>query len=133
MAITVIVSLISLSASFNINPYAISSLATKKHIINLIYENAGKSSFSFYAYSSAIYTYDFDYLTGWLGGKKYKKLPEPDINKADFVYLIIPETQEKTKLDFINYKTPNENYTTTGEWKIPDGTVILKREKIAQF
>jgi len=116
--------------SFSNNPYAVSSLATKKYIVNLIYKNAGNNPFVIYVYSPAIYTYDFDYLRLWLGKDIKNDLSGKDINKADFVYLIIPQTKNEIKSDFINYKTPQSRYKTVKEWHISDGTSIIKRSPI---
>lgn len=122
-------SMISFIRSYKTNPFSIPSLATKKHITEIIYKDSNKKPFSIAAYSPHIYTYDYDYLFKWLGGEKYQHFPIPDISKTDAVYLIIPEVAEEIKNDFINYKTPDKIYRTENTWKIADGTVILKRIK----
>ncbi|MBL7159626.1 hypothetical protein ISS85_04065 [Candidatus Microgenomates bacterium] len=112
------------------NPLTLSSLSTKKHITEKIYQDANQDSFAVFTYSSAIYTYDYDYLFTWLGEDKYSCQPEKEQSEAKFIYLIIPQTKKAILQDFINYKTPNKNYETVKEWKIPDGTIIVKRKQI---
>lgn len=112
------------------NVYKISSLATKKHIVDIIYQDAKEVPFATFAYSTAIYTFDYDYVFRWLGKDIYKTLPADNPEKAKYVYLIIPRIEEAVRVDFINYKTPPGKYKTIYEWKIPDGTIILKRERL---
>ncbi len=128
--ILVLVSFLSFVSSFNNNPYAVSSLATKKYIVERIYDNAGKLPFAAYAYSPAIYTYDYDYIFKWLGEDVYHQLPEQDVLKTAVVYLIIPKSPEAVTADFINFKTPEQNYQTLDKWGIPDGTVVIKRGRL---
>ena len=49
------------------------------------------------------------------------------MEKSNLVYLIIPETLEANKLDFIDYKTPNSKFTTASTWVIEDKTTVIKR------
>lgn len=106
-----------------------SNLATKKHVVRLIYEDAKKEPFAVFTYSPAIYTYDYDYILRWFGTDKYPNQLPKDISQVKVAYLIIPKTSEPIMLDFINYKTPNKEFYTTNEWKINDGTVIIRRDK----
>ena len=116
--------------SFNDNPLTFQSLASKQSIVEQIYEDASGEPFAVFAYSPAIYTYDFDYLFKWTAQKQKSVEPKTEISESHFVYLIIPETSEPIELDFINYKTPNEEYMTLRVWKTPDKTLILKRKRI---
>ncbi|MBI2611539.1 hypothetical protein HYW54_02210 [Candidatus Gottesmanbacteria bacterium] len=111
------------------NPFALPTLNTKEYIIEKIYLDAGKNKFDISVYSPAIYTFDYDYLIAWQGKEKYGFIPEKDGSSKKIKYLIIPETDESIMLDFINYKTPNDQYQTSNTWKIPDKTTIIKREK----
>lgn len=120
-------SVIHFFKSVPIDPYSISTLSTKEHIVDLVYKDAGSSRFSVFVYSGAIYTYDFDYLFQWLGNDKYGYIPGKESTAGEFVYLIIPKSPESIQLDFINYKTPNKQFRTVYQWVIPDGTTVVKR------
>lgn len=120
----------SLLNSFQLDPISFASFASKKHITEYIYRDSKNDEFSVYAYSSAIYTYDFDYLFRWLGESKFNKKPVTDQNLAKYVYLVIPETTMPIREDFINYKTPQKFYSTIYQKEFPDGTQVLKREKL---
>ncbi len=128
--ILILVSLLSFISSFNNGPYSVSSLATKKYIVEGIYNDVGKLPFAVYAYSPAIYTYDYDYILKWLGEDVYHQLPEEGALKADIIYLIIPKTSEATQADFIYSKTPEQRYQTLNKWVIPDGTTVIKRGRL---
>lgn len=111
----------------NNNPLSIPSLYTKKYITDIII-NDSDPSFSYAAYSSAIYTYDYDYLFKWRLKSFDKQLDTDQYPKVK--YLIIPPTNEAVFQDFINYKTPDDKYITENIWNIPDGTTIVKRRNI---
>lgn len=100
----------------------IPSLASKESITRFIIADSNASPFTVFAYSPAIYTFDYDYLFSWLGVKK-----DPD---AKNTYLIIPPTTPAIYLDFINYKTPEKTYQTVFEKIMPDGTTVIKRTRI---
>jgi hypothetical protein len=102
--------------------FAGSAIKSKENIVNLVYKDAEGKPFSVFAYSSAIYTFDYDYLFGWLGHYR----PTPD---SELVYLIIPEATTAVKEDFIHYRTPVKSYVTVNEWTMPDGTWVIKRVK----
>ncbi|KKR32339.1 MAG: hypothetical protein UT63_C0046G0004 [Candidatus Gottesmanbacteria bacterium GW2011_GWC2_39_8] len=107
-------------SSLNRNPYTVPSLVTKEYIVDTIYRDAGNTPFSVNVYSPAIYTFDFDYLFKW---KQNSVL----LLDSKTIYLIIPDTKESVRKDFINYKTPDKIYSTIKTWQIPDGTWIVKR------
>lgn len=111
-------------------PYASSSLATKEHIVKIIASDAKDIPYSLFAYSPSIYIYDYAYLFQWVGRKNVSYRPEEMTMDADIVYLIIPEETEAKTVDFINYRAPETMYRTVKTWDIPDGTKILKREKL---
>lgn len=114
----------------NNNPLSIPSLYTKIYITDIII-NDSDPSFSYAAYSSAIYTYDYDYLFKWklqTSGKQLDNIENPEVK-----YLIIPQTNEAIFQDFINYKTPNDKYVTENTWNIPDGTTIIKRRSTLTY
>ena len=113
----------------SINPHSFSSVETKKYIVNKICQDANKSPFAVFAYSPAIYTFDYDYIFKWQASENPFCRPEENIEKSKFIYLIIPETLEANKLDFIDYKTPNSKFATISTWAIEDKTVIIKRVK----
>lgn len=117
------------SKTFTQKPNALTSLGTKKYIVEKIFKDAEKSPFAVFSYSPSLYTYEYDYLFKWLGNDVFRNSPQGDISKAKVVYLIIPQTSKGKFLDFINYKTPTKEYKTIQEWKIADGTSIIKRAK----
>lgn len=111
--------------SFSVDRYKTSSLVTKEHIIDTIYNDAGSDTFSVYTYSPATFTPDYDYIFMWKGTDQTAKLTED--GKGKVVYLIIPWTTKDLKADFIDNKTPNEHFRTEKKWHIADETDILKR------
>ena len=128
------ISWISLSSFISIftvsgaDPLTFESLAAKRFIVESIYKDARDRPFAAFAYSSAIYTFDYDYLFKWLGRDVYHFEPKPTTDEP-LVYLIIPPVPEAIKVDFINYKTPPAQYQTEKEWQIPNGTNVIKRVK----
>lgn len=110
------------------NPLTMDTLASKKFTVESIYQDAKGEQFGAFAYSSAIYTFDWDYLFKWLGKDKYGYIPSTELQET--VYLIIPSKDEGIKIDFINYKTPGNQFTTEKEWLIPNGTWVVKRVRI---
>jgi hypothetical protein len=117
--------------AFGDNPLEIpASLASRKSIVQSIYNDAGGRQFAYHAYDPAIYTYDYDYVFKWLA--ESEKLAEPlkESGQSGLVYLIIPQAPLDIQMDFINYKTPNEMYVTLKAWKAADGTLIMKRQRI---
>lgn len=118
--------LIAAFASF-FNPFVpnyltIPSLASKESITRFVLADTGSKSYGVFAYSPAIYTYDYDYLFRWLG--------KGNNSSAGNIYLIIPPTTRAVYEDFIHYKTPDSGYRTLWEKNMPDGTTIIKRIKI---
>ena len=111
---------------YNYVQYQGTPLWLKTAIVKTIYEDTGNYKFQTFAYSPAIYTYDYDYIFYWLG-TYYKSQPSQNSQKT--VYLIIPNTSKDIYYDFINYKTPNGIYKSKKVWVMIDGTTILKREK----
>lgn len=102
------------------NYLSVPSLVSKETIVRTVLADAGGDPFSVQPYSPAIYTYDYDYLFRWLGHKN---------QPSKVTYLIIPETDESHRLDFIHYKTPEASFLTIWEKTMPDGTVVLKRSQ----
>lgn len=109
------------------DPLTINSLMTQKYIVEQIYKDNNNKPFAVFSYSPSIYTFDYDYLFEWFSSKGYKK-PESEIVKVKYVYLIIPKSSEEIKKDFINYKTPNNNYLTIKTWENLGETSIIKRQ-----
>lgn len=103
------------------NYLALPTLASKESIARFVIDEAKKTSFAVFAYSPAIYTYDYDYLFNWLKAR-------PDVS-APNAYLIIPPTTEAVRLDFIHYKTPDKIFMTLWEKTMSDGTTVIKRIK----
>lgn len=114
---------------FRGNPLSVPSLVTKQYIVKNIYQDAGDQDFSYFAYNPAIYTHDYDYLFK-ASGKKYPAQAGKEVAEFPVVYLIIPQVSQEVFQDFVSYRTPAVQYRTTKEIIIPDGTIILRREKI---
>jgi len=127
VAYLTLLNLYSLLFPHKINPYSISSLKTKKCIVDKIYQDAQKRPFTVFIYSPSIYTYDYDYIFSWYGKDKYSYTPDKEPINERPIYLIIPKTTLAIKEDFINYRTPNRSYKTVANWNIEDGTEIIKR------
>lgn len=111
------------------SPLSLPTLNAKKYIVESIYQDASHQTFGVFAYSSAIYTFDYDYLFKWLGQDIYHFEPKQTANE-NIVYLIIPNTAEAIKVDFIHYRTPDMEFKTEKEWQIPEGTSVVKRIRI---
>lgn len=100
----------------------VQSFQSKKIIVENIYRDANGTKFIAYSYNPALYTYDYDYLFSWLGQK------HDEINDAETVYLIIPESPPLVIEDFIHYRTPDKNYITASQIQTPDKTLVIKRK-----
>jgi len=120
-----VISCINYVKGFSTDRYKISTLATKEHIVDIIYNDAGDKSFSVHTFNPTQFTPDFDYLLLWKGEGKNSKLI--DDGKGEIVYLIIPGTTIDLWADFIDNRTPNEKFKTVKTWDIADNTDIIKR------
>lgn len=102
------------------------SLAVKENIVKTIAADAGHNDYSVFAYSSALYTYDYSYL---LITQAQKDTPyDPNLEKKDspVAYVILPSDNNSQTQDFLHNHTPDKLYTTVQIWHISD-TVIIKR------
>lgn len=88
--------------------------------------DAGKKAYTVYPYNPAIYNYDYAYLFQ-ARGKDVPYDPGNTLYGSDLVYLILPQTSQKIKEDFIESRTSKVRYTTGKVWKIADVTTIIKR------
>lgn len=129
---TILIILFSLSRLYSLilpqqfNPLSMSTLGTKKYIVDLIYKDSNNSAFTTFTQSPSIYTYDFDYIFYWYSKETGYKLPSDQIVDSQPVYLIINSRDQGIRDDFVNYKTPG-NFKTEKSWEIDDGTAIIKR------
>lgn len=115
------------------NQLTIPTLSTKEYITELIYKDAGNKKFEIFVYSPSIYMFDYSYIFGYKGSKKYVPAhPEEVPQDSNLVYIILPPGEEGKRQDFIHYRTPIEKYKTTKRIDIPDGTQIVKRERIKE-
>jgi len=131
LGIWILISIISNSAGiispFYKNPLVSSSLTTKKYIVKVVNEDANKKPYVVFAYSPSIYIYEYTYLFKWLFNKDIPYDPSMTPKNVKVAYLILPDNAKEKINDFINYRTPENEYKTTKTWNIPDGTTILKR------
>lgn len=109
------------------NPFENSSLVTKQFIVDTIYSDSGGLEFGVFVFTNNPATPDYKYLLDWRG-EQYPASEFKGEVRGGLVYLIIPQTAEDLKVDFIDNRTPNEVYETTASWEIVNGTIILKRE-----
>lgn len=128
VSVSVTFQIISFFKNYNYIQYKGTPLWLKQAIVKTVYDDVSKNQFQFFAYSPAIYTYDYDYLFWWLGTKYYKNLPQQNGTNSQITYLIIPDTAKGIYYDFINYKTPNSLYNSQKIWVMIDGTTIIKRQ-----
>ncbi|MEK7060916.1 MAG: hypothetical protein AAB931_00160 [Patescibacteria group bacterium] len=115
--------------SFTKDPLTFSTFASKKYIVDLIKNDNQKTESSVYAFSPALYTYDYDYLFKMVNPNENLSVQTVVPSPSVYTYLIIPETTEALKQNFINYNTPNKDYFTVKTWTTKDKTYIVKRQK----
>jgi hypothetical protein len=126
IAILMIFKINTFIKEFSDDPYKLPTLRTKEYIVETIFKDAGNNTFSYYAFNPLHFTPDYDYLFLWKENEDFSsKLTEE--GEGSFVYLIIPWTTNDLRDDFIDNRTPNENFKTIKSWKIADETTILKR------
>ncbi len=107
------------------------TLIAKQKVVEQVLKEAGGTDYTVFAYNPAIYTYDYSYLFKWMDGKDVSYRPELVPTGKDVVFIIFPEKIAKSrKDDFINFRTPSQQYMTSDQWVMLDGTEILKRKKI---
>jgi hypothetical protein len=126
--------IVGFTAAISFDPLRVDSYVSDKQVVEGIYGDANKSPFAVYAFNPAIYTYNYDYLFKWLGKDTYGYLPENYKGDTQFdsvVYLIIPKISKNDRDGYVNFKTPNKNYTTTKTWNTKNNTTIIRREKVA--
>jgi hypothetical protein len=104
------------------NNFKVTDLATERQIVKLIVNDANPD-FNYQAYSSAIHTYEYDYLFKFYNDKKL------NANSAN-LYLIIPKSESSVEQDFINYKAPSDKFDQIRTWEIPDGTTVYRMRRI---
>lgn len=127
VVVLVVLNVIAWSKSLDIDPKTLGGLATKRYIIDSIYQDIGQnSSFALNSYSPSLYTYDYDYLVQW-HARRFRKLMPVAIENAQTVYLIIPPTSAPIFEDFVHYRTPDDQFETANSWLAQDNTTILKR------
>jgi hypothetical protein len=115
--------------SFSIDYLSFDTLKKKEYIVQTIASDAGDNSYTVYIYNPGIYTYDFAYLFQWLAHKNVPYDPGQIKKEGDTIYLVIPKTSQAIFDDFVNYRSPKDQYMTANTWNIADGTVIIRREK----
>ncbi len=106
------------------NNYSNSDLGTRTYIVDKIFKDSEKN-FNYVAYSSAIYTYEYDYLFKWQDEINIRNVN----SNSDLTYVIIPKVNKEIEEDFINYKTPSKDFILVKKWEIPDGTKVYKMIK----
>jgi hypothetical protein len=111
------------------------SLAAKEHVVMTIFNDAKDNEYAVIPYTPAVYSYDFAYLFQTKTAYQMSYRPELINKNSQIIYLIFSDvaTLLKSKKsiyeDFIHYNTPENNYTTSREWRLADGTLIIKRER----
>lgn len=120
----------SMIQTWNNDPYIVPSLKTKEYIVRIIGKDKKNQDFAVTSYNQSIYTYEYDYLFKWLLDKETAHQPQ-EVQEKDLVYLIIEKTNQEKRKSFIDYFTPSKSYTTKKIWNIPEGTTIIRRERIS--
>lgn len=110
--------------------YASPSLVTKEYIVDTIRKDAKDKNYTVISLNPSIYQFDYSYLFRWRHKKTVQYDPNMTQSDEKIIYLIIPQIEDSKKNDFIMSKTPTDKYKTLHLWSIPDGTIILRREKI---
>lgn len=105
------------------------TLAKKEYVVKTIDKDATGKTYTVFTYNPGIYSYEYSYLFKWLANKDVSYDPGNIQIGGDLVYLVIQKTNPAIFKDYVDYHTPKDSYTTTREWKIADGTVIIKRER----
>ncbi len=126
--IVVVINIFGFIQSLSQNPLLLPGFASKAKVAQLIIKDAKEKDYVIFAYNDSIYTYEYAYLFKWLANKDVPFDPGNNPKNKDLVYLIIPPIKDELKENFINFRTKNEIYKTTSTWRIPDGTVIIRRE-----
>ncbi|MBI2026153.1 MAG: glycosyltransferase family 39 protein [Candidatus Levybacteria bacterium] len=97
----------------------------KIEAIDYIYQDAKGEKFGLLIFSPPVYTYPYDYLIWWYGGKKYGFLPNPE--KSGLFYLLIEEDHSQPW----TYKGWLETVIKEGRVmkteKLPSGFIVQKR------
>lgn len=97
----------------------------KIEAIDYIYKDAKGKKFGLLVFTPPVYTYAYDYLVWWHGGKKYNYIPQKD-KKGVFYLLMEPDPGKPS-----SYKGWLETVIKTGtilETKeLPSGFIIQKR------
>ncbi len=126
--ILLLLSLFRFPETLRQNVLILPTLGAKIAIVEHVYNEAGNTPFSLAAYSPSLYTFDYDYLLRWkqkqYSTSSFKEGPQSTI------FLIIPPTTKSVRDDFINYKTPEVEYTTKKSTTFPDGTEVIKRQAL---
>lgn len=111
------------------NPLKVDSLYAKEYTVSIIIRDIKNNPYTVFAYNSSIYNYDYAYLFRWLANKDFSYDPG-NIHTEGIVYLIIPPVKKALQNDFIHFRTPDDLYTTTNVWNIPNRTQIIKRTPV---
>lgn len=97
----------------------------KMQALDYIYIDAKGKPFNLLVFTPPVYTYAYDYLVWWYGGKKYKYIP-PQEKKGLFYLLIEPDPSKPW-----SYKGWLETVIKTGKIietkELPSGFIIQKR------
>ena len=109
------------------NPSANTGFVEQKKIVTTIKADAKDDQYGAIAYSPSIYMYDYSYLFRWLADKDVPYDPSANEEK-ETIYLIVPRQQDAKTEDFINFRTPKDQYETEKSWEF-QYNIILKRVK----
>lgn len=124
------VSILSFFSSLQNNPLSFPNLVTKEYTVNKIIKDSGGNDVGIAAYNAAIYTFDYDYLWRWKKNQNVLHSPSEITQKMNTIYLIVPKTDLEQEDTFMTYFTPINNFRTGKRWQMPDGTIIVKRQRV---
>jgi hypothetical protein len=104
----------------------VSKIKGKIDAIDYIYKDAKGKPFGLFVFAPPVYTYPYDYLIWWYGGRKYNYSPYKQ-KKGDVYFLIEPDPSKPW-----SYKgwleTVIKNGTILKTVNLPSGFIIQERK-----
>lgn len=105
----------------------VAKIKGKEEAIDFIYKDASQKPFNLLVFNPPVYTYAYDYLVWWYGGKKYNYLPGSE-KKGTFYLLVEPDWGKPW-----SYKGWMETVVKTGKviWtkQLNSGLIVQKRSE----
>lgn len=113
----------------SLNNRSISGLDKQKEVVQTITKDAQSNSYTVFAYSPSIYSYEYTYLFRWVANLNVPFDPGQNPRDANIIYLITPVQTNAAIIDFVNFRSPDTQYTTAKSWTLHNDVTILKKTK----